>query len=890
MENQVDWDNTPAPLHKVLAEEFTALGIPVQPGGGNEADGLRDVYAQLHNTGRRLSALCISGGGIRSATFALGAIQGLAEAGLLTQFDYLSTVSGGGYIGSWLTAWIKRAQGINNVIPRLTGTTETNDDPCDDAGAHPGTVQPDPIGHLRDYNNYLTPKMGLGSADTWSMIAIVLRNLLLNWLVFIPMLMLVVMMPRLLLAFLQVSPPSEGTFVTPYGQPHLWVLGVAAVLFVYSGYQKLLDLPSIGHVNATQNQFLLKCLAPLCLSGLLTMIGLWWGIGGPATQPTFWTITRFMLLLTSVCLALYLLRSLWRKELPVSGGWRALNFTLAVLLGGMASGAAIYLLGRDLLAAAIRDGNPTLYITFGPPLIMATMLIGDILLVGFGSRTLESEDLEWLARSSGFKLSSSMAWMILCGLTLIAPHYVFALGGWAQSALSSLGGVSGLITALAGNSARTVGKPDDKHSAGLASRAMELAAKVTLPLFVVSLIIALSIVLDVIVDQLNFAPFGYWQHTQILTNTPFLSLLGLTAAIALFCSVMGRFVDINKFSLHGMYRFRLIRAYLAASNPDLDNLRFTGFNDSDDLRMHEFRGQRPLHVVNTALNLASGSRLDWQQRKAASFTISPYHAGSADVGYRDASRYCGGIRLGTAMTISGAAASPNMGYHTSSLVAFTMMLFNARLGAWLGNPGVPGQKTWAFKGPRFAVAPMMSEALSRTNENGPYVYLSDGGHFENLALYEMIRRRCSPIVVLDSGCDRNYTYEDLGNALRKIRIDLKIPIEFSDTQLSPLIEKQRRCAVAAIRYSCVDAGARDGLLVYFKPMVRHTESPDVLSYSASSAAFPHESTSDQWFTEAQTESYRALGMQTIREAALGFPGGTLAEFADFLSGRRGAAA
>src|SRR5512147_2107480 len=132
MENQVDRDDKPAQLHEVLADEFAALGISIQiPDGGSPEDGLRDLYSQLHLSGKRLSALCISGGGIRSATFALGALQGLAEAGMLHQFDYLSTVSGGGYIGSWLTAWIKRAGGVSSVIPRLTGTTETNDDPCD---------------------------------------------------------------------------------------------------------------------------------------------------------------------------------------------------------------------------------------------------------------------------------------------------------------------------------------------------------------------------------------------------------------------------------------------------------------------------------------------------------------------------------------------------------------------------------------------------------------------------------------------------------------------------------------------------------------------------------------------------------------------------------------
>ena len=125
-----------------------------------------------------LSALCISGGGIRSATFALGAIQGLADHGLLGRFDYLSTVSGGGYIGGWLTAWIQRSGGVEHVIPHLL---------CNAPPPHPG--EPDPIDHLREYNNYLSPRLGFFSADTWTLAATVGRNILLNWLVLIPLFM-----------------------------------------------------------------------------------------------------------------------------------------------------------------------------------------------------------------------------------------------------------------------------------------------------------------------------------------------------------------------------------------------------------------------------------------------------------------------------------------------------------------------------------------------------------------------------------------------------------------------------------------------------------------------------------------------------------------------------
>ena len=138
------------------------------------------------------------------------------------------------------------------------------------------------------------------------------------------------------------------------------------------------------------------------------------------------------------------------------------------------------------------------------------------------------------------------------------------------------------------------------------------------------------------------------------------------------------------------------------------------------------------------------------------------------------SRYYGGPRgvsLGTAITISGAAASPNMGYHSSPLVTFLMTFFNARLGWWLGNPGRAGDNTFYLSSPRFTVRPVVAEAFGLTDSTSPYVYLSDGGHFDNLGLYEMVLRRCHFIVVSDAGCDATCGLNDLGGAIRKIRAD-----------------------------------------------------------------------------------------------------------------------
>ena len=119
------------------------------------------------------SALCLSGGGIRSASFSLGVIQALARAGLLRQFDYLSTVSGGGFIGAWLSMLIAQKGSVAAAEQELR----------DSAGAPA-------VAALRDYTDYLTPHVGLLSDDTWAGIVLYLRNVLINWFAFLPVFVL----------------------------------------------------------------------------------------------------------------------------------------------------------------------------------------------------------------------------------------------------------------------------------------------------------------------------------------------------------------------------------------------------------------------------------------------------------------------------------------------------------------------------------------------------------------------------------------------------------------------------------------------------------------------------------------------------------------------------
>ncbi len=251
--------------------------------------------------------------------------------------------------------------------------------------------------------------------------------------------------------------------------------------------------------------------------------------------------------------------------------------------------------------------------------------------------------------------------------------------------------------------------------------------------------------------------------------------------------------------------------------------------------------------------------------------MTPLACGSDGPGYRPTNEYGdpnNGISLGTAMAVSGAAASPAMGYHSSPLVSLLLAVLNVRLGWWLGNPGKAGDRTYRKDGPALAFGPFFSELFGLTTDDRPYVYLSDGGHFENLGLYEMVRRRCALIVVSDAGQDGGCDFADLGNAVRKARIDLGVEIEFTTLDLFRPPEPPRPdwCrplyAIGTIRYP--EPGAATGKILYLKPGLRGGESADIVAYARSSRDFPHEPTGDQWFDESQFEAYRALGEHAMQ--------------------------
>jgi hypothetical protein len=1050
---------------------------------------LDNVYAGLHkraHEGKPRTALCVSGGGIRSATFALGVIQGLASANVLDQFDYLSTVSGGGYIGSWLSSWIRRhprgATGVKEDLQRADTAVATYR-PAKAAHAEPTMErelpqrkigpEPKPLAHLREFSNYLSPRLGLLSGDTWTIVSLYLRNLLLNLLVLVPILALALAFPRIFSWLLRSTEELAG----PHVPADTWAWLAAGFLVIGFGYLGWKRPVEQGRKKAsTDGRFILLCVVPL--AGAATALALLWASVNQPEKPLspqlwmsirtsiIWAAGLALIAMTLLPFGLYYGRLLTtaaaaqRKSFAAKRERRLallkkIGFEfLATVVAMATAGALLWLLAvkvfpeplrpvpiTETLAPILRAGLPTspqaqLYVCFIVPFILIVFFLQASIFVGLSSLTNEDSDREWWGRAGAWLLAGGVGLAIFNAIAIFGPVGFY----YAPVIIASLGGAAGLASALLGFSGSTPAGKKQQEEAGPMAKVGDLVSSLTVPLFLVALLAAISLGTTWLIQELDFHPgilkpstFAPQAHLQSrfsatedakhgLTLTappaPRVSLAAVRSIAhlqtvhettgqeaAMFFLVAGAgfllsfAIGVNKFSMNSLYRNRIIRAYLGASRYFRDPDRFTGFDENDNMQISELRPELlwsanlrgvegfvaalqkelggllwqaldedtrqalekldavsiealvdnlnallvtcdlaaklkdagiplpawtvtsgqigypralvnraildehfaqwvtpmtppadasgapgmalrrgPLHVVNMALNLTSGENLAWQQRMAESFTASPYHSGSLFLGYRESREYGGGISLGTVVAISGAAASPNMGYHSSPIMAFLLTFFNIRLGSWLGNPGPHGQTSFAKKHPTTGLFTLFAELTGNSTDTSKWVYLSDGGHFENLALYEMVVRRCHRIVVSDGGCDPKFSFEDLGNAIRKIRTDLGVPIDIAKITMAPRGPDGKPVtgdyvAVGTIRYSAVDKNAKDGQLVYIKPGVYQGDffPWDVYNYSQESLQFPHEPTSDQFFSESQFESYRALGRHAINELCKNYP-------------------
>ena len=895
--------------------------------------------------------LAISGGGIRSATFGLGVMEALKKKGVLEKVDYLSTVSGGGYIGSWLTTNCLRNGGW--AWTRETKAWDTS------------------IRHLRRYSNYLSPQLGFFSADSWSIATIWIRNTMLIQVTILLGLLAIFLVPQMLLEFFE-KWPSEHNFrfitfllfgmgvvgaagnLLDMQRPYLWVLtaenwlksavagGVPLALGI-SGYIWLqrvwwgdilisllllsgmfLLLPVAVKLYATgqkwmgtqealragrirYGQSLTQALlvAPMMIAAYLiasVMSGqAYWEFSSDTYSTILaeamgrWWLPFSFAVFTFVMLSL----SLLKKGSGMRGAW-------GVVLGVVSASGVLYLMFGGIIYLVrvlftIEDTYWSCQILV-PALVLYAFSVSVVVMIGMVGSDSSEGAREWWSRMAAWLGIYGFAWTMLSAFSAYLPWMVLQLGG-----IQSWGSLSGIVvttlTGLWAGRSSSTGPSETKKK----SKVMELVASVAPFVFIVGLLGGTAMLLySFEVSIVGTNAVSYWQRLSAIRGYAFGNYLGfdlyllptLLGCLMILTAAFASRVDLNEFSLNAFYRSRLGRCYLGASrldageSPEADQAEttrkphpFTGFDEDDDVSLKDLRYEAgfrgPLHIVNCALNLGGAGDLAVQSRQAANFQFSPLFCGSNRESVRlvDTKDYSGAEAdaaptLAQVMSVSGAAASPNMGYHSSTPVAFLLTMFNVRLGWWFGNPskGKRGNVS-----PEFSLRYLAVELMATATPDSNYLMISDGGHFENLAVYELVRRKTRVILCCDAEADASYGFEGMGRLIRMCAVDFgaKIEIDLSSVRPDARTGRSRaHCAVGRIDY----AGSSPGWLVYMKASWKGNEGEAMQQYRSANPQFPHESTGDQFYSEEQFESYRALGCEAGLEAFERFSGKGLLSF------------
>lgn len=352
-------------------------------------------------------------------------------------------------------------------------------------------------------------------------------------------------------------------------------------------------------------------------------------------------------------------------------------------------------------------------------------------------------------------------------------------------------------------------------------------------------------------------------------------------SIALGLLVLAALVPINKVSIHRYYRDRLMETFMPDVNKVLSGNNNCVARHANRTPLSECKPEQrdmPYHIINSNLVLVASKIAKFRGRGGDNFILSPLYCGSNATGWRNTKSFAGdSLTLPTAVAISGAAANSDSGVAGNGLtmnpiLSTIMSIFNLRLGYWAANPDPQCNKHPRCQ-PSYLV-PGFNGVLYRhkLNEEARFVQLSDGGHFENLAVYELLRRQCKFIVCCDAEQDAEFKFEGLGNLLQKARVDFGTEIRISDSDLQQLVysrDAQGHTRYADSGYLLADIDYPHGVkghFLYIKTtLVKHLPA-DLVAYKSAQPDFPDESTLDQFFDEKQLEAYRLLGMQIAQDA------------------------
>ena len=386
---------------------------------------------------------------------------------------------------------------------------------------------------------------------------------------------------------------------------------------------------------------------------------------------------------------------------------------------------------------------------------------------------------------------------------------------------------------------------------------------------------------------------------------------GLAALACLGAALLGGLCVItNYLSVHRYYRDRLMETFMpdvGAALP-MDGVPKGLAQDADTKELHRVwpptgrAAPGPYPLINAHVMLVSSRIPKFRGRGGDSFVFSPWYSGSNATGWARTSRSYRWMTLASAMAVSGAAVNPNTGVGGSGvtrqpMLSLLMGLLNIRLAYGVLNP-MPrpqrlermqhqGQPAWRramlvlaerlCKDVPNAIWPGLAELLLRSDldENSHMLQLTDGGHFENLGLYELVRRRVPLIIASDAGADPGYGFGDLANAIEKVRADFGVLIDISAADLERLTPgrvpdrdppltsvAERGFLVARVLYPEAAAQPMVGTLIYMTTTFFKELSADLYGYKRNCPDFPDQPTSDQFFNEQQFDAYRELGYQT----------------------------
>lgn len=916
--------------------------LPAGPSGEAKhplSSNLEEYLPQHHPAANSLFGVALSGGGIRSATFALGVFQAMADRNILPYIDFLSSVSGGGYFSSFLVAWIKRRGGVRSVQHSLRGFA--SDASCtppqcpkhelfelkESADSLPANQDPKadhlrPIRLLRDYGRYLAPEDGLFSADTWTVFSTWLRNTSLNFVILMLFLWGLLLLPRTAIFLTYVTRGLLSPAQHSNAMRVAFLAGLPLVLVcLFIGRRNLRTFDEY-RINAQQTfrgwgdkKVVSRLIVPTLLAGFVETLIIWNTRAFSFPLPTsmgfaFACLVGLMVMAISSFRSVELFTGAAGQEFLLWIGRHIFPFVLSCAAAALLMAGFCAILGYY----AVNSLSGTwIVVALGPPLMTAVLSIAIVLMLGLSGRTLSEEQREWWSRLGAWQIILTLLWLGICGICFFVPLWILQAGIRVSAAAIPWAAITAAAVKLAYS-------PTFKSSQSGQSQPwwQNLTLSIGPPVFVVGLLCALAFVIFITTSLLliRFSPALPWWLQSLysaqtnlicctenwlslahlrdnywpLLNTGSILMVLLPGVLFVLSVWMAKRVDVNLFSMHHFYRNRLVRAYLGASRTRAhrEPNAFTGFDMQDDLYLHRLVVRDlsqeadlvtdcrasyfgPFPILNTALNVTKGQDLGLQQRRAESFIFTPIWSGfdymrrqslvreSANIefGFRCTRRFGGdGAFIGTAMAISGAAFSSNAGYHTSPPLAFLLTVFGVRLGWWAGNPRT---RFWSVQTPPDSLSYLKDELTANTTTDKDYVLLTDGGHFENMGLYELIRRRCRYIIVVDAEQDEKFKLEGIGGAVRKCRNDFGVVIDLQLDPLRPLGNPKRsqmHHTIGTVRYPGVD---QCGMIIYIKASLTGDESVDLVEFSQSHPEFPHTPTVNQMFDESHFESYRQLG-------------------------------